>query len=102
MPVDSSHSSWLSSSAEKQTESSGSGFFVDDEGTILTNAHVVATSSDSPVSVTTADGLKYPAFIHAVDPYSDLAIIKLLNPEKTKFDPVVFGENSDLRAGDWV
>lgn len=30
------------------------------------------------------------------------AIIKLVNPENLKFDPVKIGENSDLRAGDWV
>lgn len=71
-------------------------------GSILTNAHVLQDVSPSDVViVTTSDGVKHPAYIHSIDPFSDLAIIKIQDPVKS-FNSVKFGENSDLRTGDWV
>lgn len=105
VPLDSARQpSFLFPKASIQQESSsGSGFFVQQSGTILTNAHVVAdTSLDSEVTVTTSDGVSHSSYIHSIDPFSDLAIIKLKNTDNMKFDCVKFGANSDLRAGDWV
>jgi HtrA serine peptidase 2 len=80
---------------------SGSGFFIDSNGTILTNAHVVSDiSPDSNITITTSQGKKYEGFVHALDVQSDLAIVKLFG--KGVFQPVVFGSNKGIRPGDWA
>ncbi len=59
-----------------QEVGAGSGFFVSDDGLILTNKHVVSTSNAS-YTVLTQDGTKYDAKVAAVDPVNDLAIVKI-------------------------
>jgi serine protease Do len=54
----------------------GSGFFVTDDGLILTNKHVVSDDSAS-YTVITAEGKKYDAKVLAKDPVNDLAIVKV-------------------------
>jgi len=56
--------------------SSGSGFFIDTNGHIVTNQHVVA-GMEPPVSVTMQGGLTALAGIVGVDLISDLAVLKL-------------------------
>lgn len=55
--------------------SSGSGFFVTEEGLVLTNAHVVANAID--VTVKLRDGRQYKGVVVDIDPIKDLAAIKL-------------------------
>ena len=38
---------------KQKVQSLGSGFFIDDKGTIITNAHVVARAAEMKISVTT-------------------------------------------------
>ena len=54
----------------------GSGFFVSSDGLIMTNKHVVASTS-AKFTVVTASGKRYDATDLALDPLSDLAIIKI-------------------------
>jgi len=54
----------------------GSGFFVSSDGLIMTNKHVVASTS-AKFTVVTASGKRYDATVLALDPLSDLAIIKI-------------------------
>jgi S1-C subfamily serine protease len=56
--------------------SSGSGFFIDTRGHIVTNQHVVA-GMEPPVSVTLQGGVTALAGIVGVDPVADLALLKL-------------------------
>ena len=56
--------------------SSGSGFFMDTRGHIVTNQHVVA-GMEPPVSVTLQGGVTALAGIVGVDPVADLALLKL-------------------------
>ncbi|KAI8892350.1 trypsin-like cysteine/serine peptidase domain-containing protein [Globomyces pollinis-pini] len=89
--------------SSKTIISSGSGFFIDKSGSILTNAHVVAdVSTDTKVTVTTSDGVEYKAFVYSLDVLSDLAILKLHTTIPTKFNPVTFGSLEHIRPGDWV
>ena len=60
----------------------GSGFFVKTDGTILTNKHVVG-DPNAAYTVITNDGTEYDAKILALDPLSDLAIIKITWNGKT-------------------
>src|SRR5262249_53159494 len=59
-------------------ESFGSGVVLDDTGLILTAAHVVQNATKVYVRLPGNRG-SY-ADIHALDPRSDLAVLKLLNP----------------------
>ncbi|MBC2697092.1 MAG: PDZ domain-containing protein [ANME-2 cluster archaeon] len=53
----------------------GSGFIIDSEGCILTNAHVVLGSSD--IKVTLEDGRSFPAQLRGMDTMMDLAVINI-------------------------
>lgn len=59
----------------------GSWFFVAKDGTIMTNKHVVYDTT-AKYSVITNDGKEYDASVIALDPLTDLAIIKIENPDK--------------------
>ncbi|KAL6118872.1 htra3 [Pungitius sinensis] len=84
--------------------SSGSGFLMSDNGLIVTNAHVV--SSTTPVSgqqhlkVQMHDGHVYEANIKDIDKKSDIATIKINSQMKL---PILFlGHSADLRPGEFV
>uniref|UniRef100_A0AAY4A3M9 Serine protease HTRA3 n=1 Tax=Denticeps clupeoides TaxID=299321 RepID=A0AAY4A3M9_9TELE len=84
--------------------SSGSGFVMSEMGLIVTNAHVV--SSTTPVSgqqelkVQMHNGDVYEANIKDIDKKSDIATIKI-NPQK-KLTVLVLGHSADLRPGEFV
>ncbi|XP_065145100.1 serine protease HTRA3 [Paramisgurnus dabryanus] len=84
--------------------SSGSGFVMSETGLIVTNAHVV--SSTTPVSghqrlkVQMRDGDVYDATIKDIDKKSDIATIKI-NPHK-KLSVLLLGHSADLRPGEFV
>ncbi len=56
-------------------------FFVSTDGIIMTNKHVVSDPS-AKYTVITNDGKEYEATVVALDPLTDLAIIKIDNPDK--------------------
>ncbi len=70
---------------KQKVQSLGSGFFIDDKGTIITNAHVVERAAEMKISVTTPAGKTYSARYIAGDPDRDLAMIKVDAPEKFPF-----------------
>lgn len=73
---------------KQKVQSLGSGFFIDDKGTIITNAHVVERAAEMKISVTTPSGKTYSARYIAGDPERDLAMIKVDAPEKFPFIPL--------------
>ena len=76
----------------------GSGFVYDMNGHILTNAHVI-TSSEK-IIVTFSDGRQYPAEIIGIDQSTDMAMIKVDEPDSSLLHPIPFGDSSILRVGD--
>ncbi|MEO0983261.1 MAG: Do family serine endopeptidase [Pseudomonadota bacterium] len=82
----------------RRTQAEGSGFFIDDDGHIVTNNHVVADADK--VSVTLADGEELEAEIVGVDPLTDLAVLKVSADNDQPY--VEFAEGVSLRVGDWV
>lgn len=75
----------------------GSGFVIDPNGYILTNAHVVADASDVLVKFT--DKREFKAKVIGVDPRTDVALIKV----DAKNLPVVrIGDPNKLKVGEWV
>ncbi|MCC2688404.1 MAG: Do family serine endopeptidase [Rhizobiaceae bacterium] len=77
----------------------GSGFFISEDGYVVTNNHVV--DGGSTFTVVTDSGKEYDAKLVGKDPRTDLAVIKV-DPEGTKFTYVDFADDTKVRVGDWV
>ncbi|MDJ0512182.1 MAG: Do family serine endopeptidase [Methyloceanibacter sp.] len=77
----------------------GSGFFISEDGFVVTNNHVVEDAED--ITVTMEDGEKYSAKLIGSDPRTDLALVKVTDKTKTKF-PFVNMSDKRPRVGDWV
>ncbi len=60
---------------EQLQQGQGSGFIVDSEGIILTNAHVVIGADK--VTVKLGDGRIFKGEVRGVDEPSDLAVVKI-------------------------
>ncbi|UXN04531.1 Do family serine endopeptidase [Bartonella sp. HY406] len=78
--------------------SQGSGFFISEDGYVVTNNHVV--SDGSAYVVVLDDGTELDAKLIGTDPRTDLAVIKV-NSDR-KFSYVGFADDSQTRVGDWV
>jgi S1-C subfamily serine protease len=77
----------------------GTGVVIKDDGTILTNLHVVAAAPR--LVVTFADGLESPAVIVSAQRDKDLAVLKPLNiPDDLQ--PATLGSSQNLSPGDDV
>uniref|UniRef100_W8C2G7 Serine protease HTRA2, mitochondrial n=1 Tax=Ceratitis capitata TaxID=7213 RepID=W8C2G7_CERCA len=81
------------------TASNGSGFIIDSNGLILTNAHVVINKPHTMVQVRLNDGRTFPGVVEDIDQTSDLATVRI----QCKDLPVMtLGQSSTLRSGEWV
>ncbi|MBN1202133.1 MAG: trypsin-like peptidase domain-containing protein [Anaerolineae bacterium] len=80
-------------------DSSGSGFVLDTQGHIATNAHVVRDAEE--IMVTFYDGYVASAEIIGIDDYSDLAVIRI-NPSGAPLSPVTLGDSNGLVVGQRV
>ena len=76
----------------------GSGFVVDKDGTIITNAHVVEGSTDVQVRFGERDEF-VDAEVAGRDPSNDLAVLKV-DPDDAKLVPLPLGDSSKVRVGD--
>lgn len=85
-------------------EALGSGFFIRNNGYILTNAHVI--NGAKKITVVTDEGKTYEAKIVGVDKPSDLAVLKIGSVGKDKkeetFKNIKFGNADKARIGDQV
>ena len=77
----------------------GSGFFVDDEGQILTNHHVVEGAQS--IRVRTWSGEIAEAELVGSDPANDLALIRV-DPDEVTIALLAFGNPDAVRVGDPV
>lgn len=75
----------------------GSGFVYDDQGRILTNAHVVEGAEK--ITVTFHDGVQLPAKVIGAYPQADVAVIQV---EETGYQPLKVGDSDSLKVGEWV
>ncbi len=82
-----------------QSQGSGSGIVIDEQGTILTNYHVVA-AADS-LEVRFEDGSTASARVLGSDPGSDLAVIRAEVSDR-KLTVAALGDSDGIRAGDPV
>ncbi len=76
----------------------GSGVVIDDQGLVLTNAHVVERVD--AVSVTLADGDQHDGSVVGTDPVTDLALVRLDGGRRPEAAPL--GDSDALEVGDWA
>ncbi len=91
-------------SIDAQTASggdTGSGFFIQSDGTILTNNHVVegAVTSGGSITVNLANGKSYPARVLGRDASYDLAVLKI---DVTDAPALQLGDSDAIQVGDPV
>src|SRR5207249_8995838 len=82
---------------DMKVPASGSGFVVDKNGYVLTNAHVVNGADD--IKVRLHDGREFKAKLVGADPTADVAVVKI---QASNLPTVVEGNSADLRVGDWA
>src|SRR5215212_4225158 len=80
----------------RRMQAQGSGFFISDDGYLLTNNHVVEKAAE--VEVLMDDGRTLEAKVIGTDPKTDLALLKV---EGSDF-PYVKLSSQKARIGDWV
>ncbi|TGQ66803.1 Do family serine endopeptidase [Mesorhizobium sp. M00.F.Ca.ET.186.01.1.1] len=76
----------------------GSGFFISEDGYLVTNNHVV--EEGTAFTVVTNDGKELDAKLVGTDQRTDLAVLKVEGGGK--FTYVDFADDSKVRVGDWV
>jgi S1-C subfamily serine protease len=82
---------------QQRGQSTGTGFVIDDDGNILTNAHVVENATE--VTVRFSDQKTAPAEIRGRDRSSDLALLKV-DPDGLDLRPLTLGSSADVKVGD--
>jgi len=78
----------------------GSGFFISDDGFIVTNNHVIDDATE--ITVVMTDGTELEAELIGTDAETDLALLKVDRIDDRAFRFVEFADNANLRVGDWV
>ncbi|MFZ2054818.1 MAG: DegQ family serine endoprotease [Candidatus Aminicenantales bacterium] len=82
---------------EVPSQAQGTGFFLSEDGYLLTNYHIVENAVD--VKVTALQGQEYKAKVIGTDPRSDLALLKI---EAKGLPFIQFGDSEQLKVGEWV
>lgn len=80
----------------------GSGFVYDHDGRIITNHHVVSDVEE--VDVTFVDGDTYTAKVVGKDPYSDIGILQITDPEffRKGVVPLKIANSSEIQVGEQI
>ena len=76
----------------------GSGFIIDKEGYIVTNNHVIEGADK--ITVVLENGKEFKAKIVGHDPYTDIALIKIVTDVEITSMPL--GDSDLLNVGQWV
>ena len=79
----------------KQEIGGGSGFIVESDGLIVTNKHVV-NDDQAEYTVVMNDGKKYDAKVVAIDPTSDVAVLKI---DATGLPTLTLGDSDKVKIG---
>ena len=80
---------------------SGSGFFISQDGYIMTNYHVIETAyaNNLDISVMTYDGTEYTASIVGFESGNDIAVLKI---DASGLSPVSFGNSDEITMGETI
>jgi putative serine protease PepD len=77
---------------------SGTGFVIDSNGTIVTNAHVVSGASEVQVRFNNGNGVD--ADVLGRDPSSDLAVVRVDSSHTQDVKPLQLADSDSVRVGD--
>ena len=82
----------------------GAGFFWDNEGHVVTNAHVIQSTLvgvdwADDITVTTHSGVEYEVELVGADEFADLAVLKIVEPVPDDSHTLVLGDSSALTPG---
>ncbi|GAA6614249.1 HhoA/HhoB/HtrA family serine endopeptidase [Scytonema sp. NUACC26] len=75
----------------------GSGFIMNSNGEVLTNAHVV--NGADTVTVTLKDGRTFKGQVMGTDPVTDVAVIKI---KANNLPTIPLGNSEQLKPGEWA
>jgi S1-C subfamily serine protease len=81
----------------RPTEATGSGFVIDEDGLVLTNAHVVAAATE--IQVTLSDAHTVSATPVGKDLDTDLALLRV-DPGGLDLSPLELGDSETVQVGD--
>lgn len=83
----------------------GSGFVLNDDGEIITNAHVISTGEGEDrepaqrVFVEFTSGDVVPAKVLGLDPFSDIGLLRV-DPAEVDLQPLELGDSDELTVGE--
>ena len=83
---------------EYRSKAGGTGFFISEDGYILTNNHIVENSIK--IIVTSLQGDEYTAELIGTDSKTDIALLKVNNG--SSFPYASLGNSEQLKVGEWV
>ena len=83
---------------KRRSTALGSGFVIKEDGTVITNNHVIQNAEGIIVRFT--NGKEYEAEILGTDPMSDVAVLKIKS--NAKFPAVNLADSDKAKVGDWV
>jgi len=100
--------SLIGDSANPTSAGQGSGFVINENGEIVTNAHVVTDATEAgggqpiheadEVYVEFGDRNQVPAEIVGIDPNADVALIEV-EPDGLDLEPIGLGDSDDVQVG---
>jgi serine protease Do len=87
---------------EDDSPGNGSGVVLDQDGHVVTNAHVVGTATEMEVRLTS--GRRYLAKVVGKDPDTDIAVLKLVRDadDKAPLPVLPLGDSEAVRPGQWT
>lgn len=93
----------IQSSGGEGGTSFGSGFFVNNEGLIATNFHVIreAIKNGGEISVVINTAERFSASVKGYDESTDLALLEIKTGEK-KLATALLGDSDKVRVGEWA
>lgn len=82
---------------EFRSSSQGTGFFISQDGYIVTNNHIVENAIK--VDIVSLSGEEYEAEVVGTDPRTDLALLKV---KANNLPYLELGDSTTLKVGEWV
>ena len=82
-----------------RSQGMGSGVIIKDDGTILTNNHVISEANE--IKITLSDKRTFSAKLIGTDPKTDVAVIKI-DKKVNDLKPAILGDSDKLEVGEWV
>ena len=87
--------------SEQKTQTLGSGFFISEDGYLVTNYHVIRGASDIVVKLTNKQEFRGDEVkIVGTDSRTDIALLKIDNGDKLPY--LEFGDSEKVKVGDWA